>query len=225
MSADIQIANLPPFPLDYRACGVLVHITSLPSPYGIGDLGPAAFAWIDRLCEAGQTWWQALPGGPTGYANSPYQSLSSFAGNWLLISPDRLIEDGLVRKSDCEGQSFPATVVDYDAVIRFKHRLLDIAWVTFVSGERRDLETAYETFCRDQARWLSDYALFRALKDTYHGTYYLDWPIELVERRPSAQPKPVENWRARSTRFALRNSCYSAKRINSSNMHTPRTSG
>ena len=110
LSADIQTANLPPFPLDYRACGVLVHVTSLPSPYGIGDLGPAAFAWIDRLCEAGQTWWQALPGGPTGYANSPYQSLSSFAGNWLLISPDRLIEDGLVRKSDCEGLSFPATL-------------------------------------------------------------------------------------------------------------------
>ena len=186
MSADIQTANLPPFPLDYRACGVLVHVTSLPSPYGIGDLGPAAFAWIDRLCEAGQTWWQALPGGPTGYANSPYQSLSSFAGNWLLISPDRLIEDGLLHKSDCEGQSFPATVVDYDAVIRFKRRLLDIAWVRFVSGERRDLGTAYEGFCRDQARWLSDYALFRALKAKYNGTYYLDWPIEMVERRPSA---------------------------------------
>ena len=131
LSADIQTANLPPFPLDYRACGVLVHVTSLPSPYGIGDLGPSAFAWIDHLCKAGQTWWQALPGGPTGYANSPYQSLSSFAGNWLLISPDRLIEDGLLLKSDCEGLSFPANAVDYDAVIRFKHRLLDVAWFSF----------------------------------------------------------------------------------------------
>jgi len=186
MSADTQTGKIFPFPPDYRASGMLLHVTSLPSPYGIGDLGPAAFAWVDRLCEAGQTWWQALPGGPTGYANSPYQSLSSFAGNWLLISPARLIEDGLLHKSDCEGQSFPATVVDYDAVIRFKHRLLDIAWVSFVSGERRDLGTAYETFCRDHARWLSDYALFRALKAKYNGTYYLDWPIELVERRPSA---------------------------------------
>lgn len=186
LSADIQTANLPHFPLDYRACGVLVHVTSLPSPYGIGDLGPSAFAWIDHLCKAGQTWWQALPGGPTGYANSPYQSLSSFAGNWLLISPDRLIEDGLLLKSDCEGLSFSANTVDYDAVIRFKDRLLDIAWFSFVSGERRDLGTAYEAFCHDHARWLSDYALFGALKARYHGTYYLDWPIELVERRPSA---------------------------------------
>src|SRR5208337_34911 len=97
-----------------------------------------------------------------------------------------LIEDGLLLKSDCVGLSFPATTVDYDAVIRFKHRLLDIAWFSFVSGERRDLGTAYETFCHDHARWLSDYALFRALKARYHGTYYLDWPIELVERRPSA---------------------------------------
>jgi 4-alpha-glucanotransferase len=186
MSAYNQAINLPPFPPDYRASGVLLHVTSLPSPYGIGDLGPAAFAWIDRLCKARQTWWQALPGGPTGYANSPYQSLSSFAGNGLLISPARLIEDGLLRKSDCEGQSFPASAVDYDAVIRFKHRLLDIAWFSFISGERRDLGTAYETFCHDHARWLSDYALFRALKAKYNGTYYLDWPIELVQRRPSA---------------------------------------
>ncbi len=96
MSADTQATHLPPFPPDYRACGVLLHVTSLPSPYGIGDLGPPAFAWIDRLCKAGQTWWQALPVGPTGYANSPYQSLSSFAGNGLLISPARLIEDGLL---------------------------------------------------------------------------------------------------------------------------------
>src|SRR5262245_19892089 len=82
--------NLPPFPADYRASGVLLHITSLPSRYGIGDVGPTAVAWIDRLHEAGQSWWQALPLGPTGYGDSPYQLLSSFAGNALLISPDWL---------------------------------------------------------------------------------------------------------------------------------------
>ena len=87
--------NLPPFPSSYRASGLLLHVTSLPSPYGIGDVGPAAIAWIDQLYEAGQSWWQALPLGPTGYSNSPYQALSSFAGNGLLISPDWLIEDGL----------------------------------------------------------------------------------------------------------------------------------
>ena len=82
---------------------MLLHVTSLPSPYGIGDLGPPAFAWVDRLCKAGQTWWQALPVGPTGNADSPYQSLSFFAGNGLLISPTRLIEDGLLLENDCEG--------------------------------------------------------------------------------------------------------------------------
>ena len=90
-----QGASVPPFPPGYRASGVLLHVTSLPSPYGIGDLGPAAFAWVDRLHEAGQRFWQALPLGPTGYGDSPYQSLSSFAGNELLISPDGLIDDGL----------------------------------------------------------------------------------------------------------------------------------
>src|SRR5579863_4528117 len=92
--------SFSPFPPDHRASGVLLHVTSLPSRYGIGDVGPAARAWIDRLHEAGQAWWQALPLGPTGYGNSPYQSLSSFAGNWLLISPDDLIADGLLRASD-----------------------------------------------------------------------------------------------------------------------------
>ena len=92
--------TLPPFPAEYRGSGLLLHVTSLPSPYGIGDVGPAALSWIDRLHEAGQSCWQALPLGPTGYGNSPYQSLSSFAGNALLISPDWLIEDELLRASD-----------------------------------------------------------------------------------------------------------------------------
>ena len=89
------------FAADDRACGVLLHVTSLPSGYGIGDLGPSARAWIDCLCDAGQTWWQALPLGPTGYHDSPYQALSSFAGNGLLISPDALIEDGILEPGDC----------------------------------------------------------------------------------------------------------------------------
>src|SRR5437660_762688 len=116
--------RLPPFPAEYRASGLLLHVTSLPSRYGIGDLGPAAVAWVDRLHEAGQTWWQTLPLGPTGYGDSPYQSLSSFAGNPLLISPDWLIEDELVQPTDCAGGSFSETAVDFDAVKRFKYALL-----------------------------------------------------------------------------------------------------
>ena len=106
MSAKNAPTSLPPFPSDYRASGLLLHLTSLPSPYGIGDVGPPALAWIDRLCEAGQSWWQALPLGPTGFGDSPYQSLSSFAGNGLLISPEWLIQDGLLNASDCEAHAF-----------------------------------------------------------------------------------------------------------------------
>jgi 4-alpha-glucanotransferase len=178
--------SFPLFPGEYRAAGVLLHVTSLPSRFGIGDLGPAAFAWIDHLCDAGQSWWQALPLGPTGYANSPYQALSSFAGNWLLVSPDGLIEDGLLLASDCEGYSFPADFVDYDAAISFKRRLLETAWHNFNAGERADLRPVYDEFCSSEARWLDDYALFRALKVKHNGAYYLDWPAELVDRQPAA---------------------------------------
>jgi 4-alpha-glucanotransferase len=176
----------PLFPPEYRAAGVLLHVTSLPSRYGIGDLGPAAFEWIDRLCEAGQSWWQALPLGPTGYANSPYQALSSFAGNWLLISPDRLIEDGLLQAADCEGYSFSTDYVDYEAVPAFKRRLLEMAWNNLRRGVRADLLPAYEQFCAAQSHWLDDYALFHALKSKHNGVYYLDWPTELVRRDSGA---------------------------------------
>jgi 4-alpha-glucanotransferase len=98
-------ATLAPFPPGYRTSGLLLRISSLPSPYGIGDVGPTAFDWIDRLREAGQGWWQALPLGPTGYGNSPDQPRSSFAGNQTLFSPDGLIGDGLLRASDCKGKS------------------------------------------------------------------------------------------------------------------------
>jgi 4-alpha-glucanotransferase len=180
-----RVITIPPFPSAYRASGLLLHITSLPSPYGIGDLGPAAFTWVDRLHDAGQNWWQALPLGPTGYANSPYQCLSSFVGNGLLISPELLIEDGLLKESDCN-EPFSSTAIDYDVVIPFKHRLLETAWSNFRAGVRRDLLPAYEEFCHVRGGWLDDYALFRALKAKYHGAYYLEWPKELVQRVPSA---------------------------------------
>src|SRR5262245_49494038 len=178
--------NVPPFPADYRASGVLMHITSLPSPYGIGDVGPTAVAWIDRLHDAGQSWWQALPLGPTGYGDSPYQSLSSFAGNVLLISPDWLIEDGLVPAADDTAGLVSATLVDFDAVRRVKHALLETAWKNFSAGSRSDLRQEFEQFGQDHAHWLDDYALFRALKARYAGAGYLQWPDELVRRAPLA---------------------------------------
>ena len=138
-----------------------MHVTSLPSPYGIGDVGPAAFAWVDRLHDAGQSWWQALPLGPTGCGNSPYSALSSFAGNALLVSPDLLIEDGLLDPSECdEGRRLPKSEVDFAAVIAFKHRLLDLAWSNFASDPRPQLRAEFEQFCLEQAHWLEDHAPF-----------------------------------------------------------------
>jgi 4-alpha-glucanotransferase len=178
--------KVPPFPSSYRASGLLLHVTSLPSSYGIGDVGPSAIVWIDRLSDAGQSWWQALPLGPTGYGNSPYQSLSSFAGNGLLISPDWLIEDGLLRQTECTPPSSFPSRVDYNTVIPFKHRLLENAWTNFVRAGSSELRVAFEQFCHEQAHWLEDYALFRALKIRYNGAYYLEWPTELVQRVPKA---------------------------------------
>jgi 4-alpha-glucanotransferase len=181
-----QTLQSSPFALGDRASGILLHVTSLPSPYGIGDLGPSAFAWVDRLARAGQSWWQALPLGPTGYGNSPYQPLSSFAGNILLISPDHLVQDGLLQASELEGASFPAGAVDFPAVIRFKHGLLECAWSHFQAGARVDLRPAFEQFCHDEAHWLNDYGLFRALKARHDGAHYLEWPVALVRRDPAA---------------------------------------
>jgi 4-alpha-glucanotransferase len=178
--------SLPPFPPDYRTSGVLLHVTSLPSRHGIGDVGPGALAWIDRLRDAGQAWWQALPLGPTGYGDSPYQPQSSFAGNELLISPDWLIEDGLLQANDVESPAFSATAVDYDAVIPFKRRVLEMASASFRAGVRPDLRGSFEAFCAEHGHWLEDYALFRALKRRYDGRHYLEWPVELVERVPAA---------------------------------------
>jgi 4-alpha-glucanotransferase len=186
MNSNSRRVALPPFLPEYRASGILLHVSSLPSRYGIGDLGPAALAWVDRLREAGQSWWQALPLGPTGYGNSPYQSLSSFVGNELLISPDNLVEDGLLQASDCEAKSSAASPIDYSAVIPFKRLVLEKAWINFRAGSLGELKADYEKFCNTHRHWLEDYALFRALKARYHDTYYLEWPAELVRRVPVA---------------------------------------
>ncbi len=174
------------FPAACRASGVLLHVASLPSPYGIGDVGPAALAWIDRLQSAGQSWWQSLPLGPTGYGNSPYQSLSSFAGNELLISPDNLIAEGLLRPKDFSAPSFSESAVDYDAVIAFKQRLLQIAWANFSDRAGSEMQAAFDRFRAEQAHWLDDYALFRALRAQHNNVSYLQWPAELVRRDPAA---------------------------------------
>ena len=181
MSASGVPTSIPPFLSEYRASGILLHVTSLPSPYGIGDLGSAAFSWIDLLHSAGQRWWQVLPLGPTGFGNSPYQSMSSFAVNPTLVSPDSLVSDGLLNVADRQGQ-FPSDAVDYDAIIPFKNRLLEMAWKKFRVGASKHLQPIYDEFRRQQEHWLDDYALFEALKSRFRGEYYLDWPEEFVQR-------------------------------------------
>jgi 4-alpha-glucanotransferase len=176
--------SLPPFPQGYRASGVLLHVSSLPSPYGIGDVGPAAISFIDQLREAGQSWWQVLPLGPTGYGDSPYQSLSSFAGNALLISPDWLVEDGLVSAD--ASRSPPGVEVDFEVVRRYKTALLVTAWESFRAGARKDLQPEFEQFAQSQAHWLDDYALFRALQEKQGGAPVQKWPEELLRRNPAA---------------------------------------
>jgi 4-alpha-glucanotransferase len=173
----------PPSP---RSAGILLHPTSLPGPYGIGDLGPAARAWVDALVRARQTWWQVLPVGPTGYADSPYQSSSTFAGNPLLVSPDDLVAEGLLRPDDVAAPGFPADRVDYPAVAAFKQGLLGRAWESFRGGAAAGLRGPFDEFRAAANGWLADFALFAALKEAHAGREWTDWPAELVRREPAA---------------------------------------
>ncbi len=169
-----------------RSSGVLLHPTSLPSPFGIGDLGPSAYAWVDALARAQQRWWQILPVGPTGYGDSPYQSFSSFAGNPLLISPEGLRLDGLLQPGDWEGHSFSDHEVDYGNVITFKVRLLDIAWKRFCEGAADQLRRSYVEFQNEQASWLDAFSLYMALKDDQNGMSWQQWPLALKRGEPDA---------------------------------------
>jgi 4-alpha-glucanotransferase len=169
-----------------RSAGVLLHPTSLPGPYGIGDLGPVAREWVDVLAAAAQTWWQVLPLGPTGFGDSPYQSFSAFAGNPYLLSPDLLLEDDLLHEDDLAGAEFPTTFVDYGAVIQFKTQLVQTAWDRFQSGRARTLRSAFEAFCAKNKDWLDDYALFMALKDAHDGADWQQWEDGIRLRQPAS---------------------------------------
>ncbi len=166
-----------------RGSGILLHITSLPSQYGIGDLGPGAYAFADLLASSRQKVWQVLPLNPTDplHGNSPYSSISAFAGNMLLISPDLLIEDGLLLKTDLEPlPQFPAERCDFPAVISYKKRLLELACRSACkSGKHRD---AFEQFCTEQALWLDDFSLFVIIKKSLSGLHWTRWPADLRDR-------------------------------------------
>ena len=154
-------------------------------------MGPSAFAWVDQLAAAGQGWWQVLPLGPTGHGDSPYQALSSFAATPLIISPDRLMEEGLLAPADCEDCSFPSDRVDFETIIPFKKRLLARAWKNFRSGAPAELRAAFDQFCDEKGRLQEEPALFMALRAKYGGVRFQEWPpgLALRERAALAQAR------------------------------------
>ncbi len=166
-----------------RAAGVLLHPSSLPSPYGIGDLGPSAYAWIDALVHAKQKYWQILPLGPTSFGDSPYQCFSAFAGNPYLVSPYFLVEDGLLDIQDLDA-SFAHHFVDYGPVIAFKNRILAKAWANFQAGRAGKLRAEFEAFQSANHDWLDDFALFMALKDAHQGRSWTEWDVGARLRDP-----------------------------------------
>ena len=170
-----------------RLSGILLHPTSLPSPYGIGDLGDGAYEFIDFLNKAGQHLWQVLPLNPTGFGDSPYQSFSAFAGQPLLISPDDLQKLDLISAEDLKDlpNTDPKTV-DYGAVIPWKNELLRKAYEKFCHTADKMLLEEYDSFCRENSFWLSDYTLYMACKSANDGRSWLEWET------PYRNPSPAE---------------------------------
>lgn len=170
-----------------RSSGILLHITSLPGPFGIGDLGGPAFDFVGLLQSARQRVWQVLPLGPTAQGNSPYTCYSAFAGNPLLISPSTLVADGLLRESDLQDASqFPRDRVDYEAVGAFKERILQSSFHHFLANPASPHHNAYREFCRKNRWWLDDHALFMALVEAHGRGDWTRWDPDLVQRRPKA---------------------------------------
>ncbi len=169
-----------------RASGVLLHPTSLPGPYGIGDIGPQAYQWVNYLASTGCSLWQILPLGPTGYGDSPYQCFSAFAGNPYLISPDALVAEELLQPEDLANlPTLPNDRVDYGSVIALKLGLLDRAFSRFQQAAPKKLHQAFSAFKQAEAYWLDDFALFMAIKDHFGGGPWIDWPAEFRQRLPA----------------------------------------
>jgi 4-alpha-glucanotransferase len=170
-----------------RSSGLILHPTSLPGPYGIGDFGAQATGFVDFLASAGQRLWQILPLGPTGYGNSPYAARSAFAGNPLLISLDLLADDGLIDRSELEGP--PPLIeerVDFDAVAAFKMPLLRRAATRLAESGSSELRSALDAFVQQQASWLEDFALFMAYRESRNGEAWQKWPAAVRDREPEA---------------------------------------
>jgi len=171
-----------------RSSGVLMHISSLPGPYGIGTMGKSAYSFVDFLAEAGQRYWQILPLTPTGYGDSPYQSVSSFAGNLNLIDLDLLVEEGLLKQEEISGICWgnDAEKVSFGLLFENRRNVFCTAYQRFNAGEE------YESFCRDNAYWLPDFALYMSLKERHGGAPWYQWERALKFRQKEALDKARE---------------------------------
>ena len=172
-----------------RTAGILLHPTSLPGRFGIGDLGGEAYNFINFLAAAGQTLWQVFPLGPTGYGDSPYQCFSAFAGNPLLISPDKLKEYGFLTDADLsKAPNFNHNKVDYGPVINYKKELLKKAYGNF-KQDNKGFTIEFEGYCSLNADWLDDFALFMASKEYHGGGVFTIWEKDLIHRTKEALAK------------------------------------
>ena len=176
-----------------RVSGILLHVTSLPGRFGIGDLGEAAYRFVDFLAASGQQYWQIMPLGPTSYGDSPYQALSALAGNPLLINLDRLVEERCLAPWDFDGApNFPGDRVEYGPVIDFRQRLLRLSYDNFRANATDALRSELADFVAANHWWLDDYALFAALKQHHGGANWSTWEPDIATRQPAA----VERWQS-----------------------------
>jgi len=202
-----------------RGAGILLHISSLPSRFGIGDFGPWAYKFADFLADAGISWWQVLPLNPTHTLNGncPYSSNSAFAGNTLFISPEFLVRDGLIENTYLDPvPEFPQDRVNYEQVTTYHEIFLFRAFEFFKKNKKRE---DYEKFCAEHSFWLDDFALFTSLRDHLGGRLWGDWPVECRDRHPEAMQAYREKLREQienekflqylfySQWFALKNYC------------------
>ncbi len=179
-----------------RSAGILMHITSLPSPFGIGDLGPQAETVANFLYRSHQKFWQLLPLNPTeqGQSHSPYSSLSSKAGNPLLISPELLVNDGLLAIEELQQYHLPNQAqANYAEAERVKDELFNKAWQTFKEEKFEELKQEFDEFCQAEESWLNDFAVFMLLKKQYKGKPWFSWP----EEYKLCQPKALDNLTSR----------------------------
>ena len=180
-----------------RASGILLHPTSLPGPWGLGEIGPQAAAFVHELAVLRQRYWQVLPLGPTGYGDSPYQSFSSFAGNPLLISFDALLAEGLLTRAElADFPALPEDRVDFGAVIPARFAVLRAVAAAFAQRAPAGLQREFAGFCARHAGWLDDYALFMAIKAAYGGGSWTDWPAALAQREAAALAAARQRWQA-----------------------------